>query len=58
MYSPKIKPELIPQLYWLAKAVKKPMTVVVSAIIEDYLAKGDEAQGRDDLPMNGLDSLK
>lgn len=37
MYSPKIKPELIPILYTIAKEAKKPMTVVVSEIIEDYI---------------------
>ena len=37
MYSPKISEELIPDLYRLAKAKKRPMTKVVNEIIWDYL---------------------
>ena len=37
MYSPKIKPDLIHELYVLAKRKGKPMTKIVSEIIEDYL---------------------
>lgn len=37
MYSPKISEELIPDLYRLGKAKKKPMTKVVNEIIRDYL---------------------
>jgi hypothetical protein len=37
MYSPKISEGLIPDLYTLAKARKKPMTYVVNEILSDYL---------------------
>ena len=37
MYSPKIKPDLIHDLYLLAKRKGKPMTKIVSEVIEDYL---------------------
>jgi len=37
MYSPKISEELIPDLYRLAKAKKRPMTKVVNEIIWDYI---------------------
>ncbi|MBI5325608.1 MAG: hypothetical protein HZB41_10130 [Ignavibacteriae bacterium] len=40
MYSPKIKPELIPKLYLIAKEHKKPMTKFVSSIIEEYINNG------------------
>ncbi|OGU39019.1 MAG: hypothetical protein A2X61_00785 [Ignavibacteria bacterium GWB2_35_12] len=40
MYSPKIKPELIPKLYLIAKEHKKPMTKLVSNIIEEYINNG------------------
>ena len=39
MYSPKISEELIPKLYRLSKAYKKPMTKVVDDIVRDYLSK-------------------
>ena len=37
MYSPKIKEELIPVLYRLAKEMKIPMTRLVSSLIEKSL---------------------
>lgn len=39
MYSPKVKEELIPTLYQLAKKEKKPMTVLVNELIEESLTK-------------------
>ncbi len=33
MYSPRIKPELIPELYKISKEVKQPMTKVVDSMI-------------------------
>jgi len=38
MYSPKIKEDLIPHIYRLGKAYKKPMTKVVDEILRDYLS--------------------
>ena len=37
MYSPKIRPELVRELYILAKSKGQAMTVVVNDIIEVYL---------------------
>lgn len=37
MYSPKIREDLIPHLYLLAKAQKRPMTHVVNEAIKRYL---------------------
>jgi hypothetical protein len=37
MYTPKISEDLIPTLYKLSKARKRPMTKVVNEIITDYL---------------------
>ncbi len=39
MYSPKINEELVPKLYRLGKAYKKPMTKVVDEILKEYLSK-------------------
>jgi len=41
VYSPKIRENLIPVLYRLAKVKKIPMTVLVNEIIEDYLTRMD-----------------
>jgi len=35
MYSPRIKPELIPKLYRLGKRTGKPMTVLVDSMIRE-----------------------
>jgi predicted GNAT family N-acyltransferase len=37
MYSPKVKEELIPQLYQLKLIAKKPMTTLVNEAIIEYL---------------------
>jgi len=37
MYSPKIKEELIPVLYRLAREMKIPMTRLVSSLIENAI---------------------
>ncbi|WKZ69156.1 MAG: hypothetical protein QY331_14440 [Melioribacteraceae bacterium] len=39
MYSPKIKEEYVPLLYQLKQKVKKPMTVLVSEAIAEFLTK-------------------
>ena len=48
MYSPKIKPEHIKPLYFLAKEQKRPMTQVVNEAITQYLKEvhheGDNVQ--------------
>ncbi len=36
-YSPKIREDLIPVLYWLGKQIRKPMTKVVDQILRDDL---------------------
>lgn len=42
MYSPKIRDDLIPTLYWLAKERKMPMTRVVDRILRDALGKREK----------------
>ena len=39
MYSPKIKEDLIPILYKLAKQERKPMTKLVDEILRSEIAK-------------------
>ena len=52
MYSPKIREDLIPRIYWQAKAAQVPMTVWVSRRLaqalageEDYAATKEETTG-------------
>ena len=44
MYSPKIKEELIPVLYRLAREMKIPMTRLVSSLIEKALKEIERSQ--------------
>ena len=37
MYSPKIKEDLVLELYEISKEVKKPMTKVVNDILKSYI---------------------
>jgi hypothetical protein len=37
MYSPKIKEELIPILYKIAKEQGKPMTEIVNEAVKEYI---------------------
>ena len=39
MYSPKLREDLIPRLYKLAKEQKRPMTKVLDALIRDKLTE-------------------
>lgn len=39
MYSPKIKPELIPKLYRLGKRTGKPMTEIVDSIVREGIRR-------------------
>ena len=39
MYSPKIDEQIIPQLYYLAKARNMPITVLVNGIVREGVAK-------------------
>lgn len=41
MYSPKIKEELVPQLYKMAKQRKIPMTKLVNEILETALDENE-----------------
>ena len=43
MYSPKIPERLIPPLYRLARLRREPMTRVVAAALEAYLATQEAA---------------
>ena len=56
MYSPRIKPELIPQLYAIRKQTNKPMTKVVNSMIREGIHRWKQKQGRresdEDNPVN------
>ena len=39
MYSPRISKELIPKLYEVARALRKPMTQLVNEILKEALAR-------------------
>jgi len=39
MYSPKLREDLIPRLYKLAKEQKRPMTKVLDGLIRDKLVE-------------------
>ena len=42
MYSPKIREELIPRLYRLARGLNMPMTRVVNALLAHGIARVEE----------------
>jgi hypothetical protein len=53
MYSPKIKEELIPVLYRLARERKIPMTRLVSSLIEKALNETERSKNNaDDLSQS------
>lgn len=39
MYSPKIKPELVMELYRLKQVIKRPMTKLVNEAVTEYLLR-------------------
>lgn len=53
MYSPKIREDLIPQLYFLAKKAKKPMTKVVDGILRPALTDIRASEITQDLLKGG-----
>ena len=46
MYSPKIKPELVKELYNLKQTKKKPMTKMVNEAVREYLIKNNNQRGQ------------
>ena len=44
MYSPKIKPELIYELYWLRLRMNRPMTKLVDEAVREYINKNKVKQ--------------
>jgi len=56
VYSPKIKPELIPQLYAIGKQSSKPMTKVVHSMIREGIRRcqheKERSQNSEDNPVN------
>ncbi len=52
MYSPKIREDLIPRIYWQAKAAKVPMTTWVNRRLEHALA-GEEDDAATQEEANG-----
>jgi hypothetical protein len=55
MYSPKINEGLIPVLYQISKAQKKPMTRVVNEFIEEGLKKIDAKAAEKQMQDRELD---
>ena len=47
MYSPKIREDLIPKIYWAAKNAKVAMTKWVNQVIERALSEIEEPDGQD-----------
>ncbi|MFH1367956.1 MAG: hypothetical protein ABII64_02390 [Elusimicrobiota bacterium] len=45
LYSPRIKDTLIPKIYGVARAMKKPMTEIVNSILEREIDKMLPATG-------------
>jgi len=46
MYSPKIKPDLIPHLYQIGKQTKQPMTRVVESMIREGIRRWNQEKER------------
>jgi len=44
MYSPKIKPDLIYELYWLRIRMNKPMTKLVNEAVQEFINKHKQIQ--------------
>ncbi len=49
MYSPKIREDLIPKIYQVAKAKRIKMTTLVNEILEKVLNGGDGLEAREAL---------
>jgi len=52
MYSPKIKPEQVRELYLLKQINKKPMTKMVRDAVTDYIKKNKETNDVADIIRN------
>jgi len=52
MYSPKIKPEQVKELYLLKQINKKPMTKMVRDAVTDYIKKNKEMNDVADIIRN------
>ena len=48
MYSPRIRDDLIPKLWHLAKTRKVPMTQLVNEFLEEALATEDASETKED----------
>ena len=59
-YSPKIKPELVRQLYLLKHSndKKTPMTKLVNEAVEQYLAKKREENGKEQCNENSTEDYR
>ncbi|HMU43983.1 MAG TPA: hypothetical protein PKA80_11840 [Ignavibacteriaceae bacterium] len=53
-YSPKIKPELVRELYLLkhSSKPKKPMTKLVNEAVEEYLERKENGKQKNDTNRN------
>ena len=59
-YSPKVKPELVRQLYLLKHSndKKTPMTKLVNEAVEQYLAKKREENGKEESNENSTEDYR
>jgi predicted transcriptional regulator len=48
MYSPKVKEELVRELYQLKQQTKRPMTRMVNEAIEEYFERRKNNYGKDE----------
>lgn len=57
MYSPKIREDLIPKIYQVAKARKVKMTTLVNQILEKVLNGGGELEDKETLSIGKESNL-
>jgi hypothetical protein len=56
MYSPKVKEELVRELYQLKQQNRKPMTNMVNEAVTEYLIKRGNKNGKDRLHEDDSDN--
>lgn len=54
MYSPRIRDELIPKLYLIARARGMRMTTLVNGIIEKALGEMEDITNKEAMPNTGV----
>lgn len=54
MYSPRITPELIPEIYRIGKTTGRPMTKVVSSMLQEAIRRWKRQQERNNNHENNV----